>query len=211
MFICVVLLRWNAQEGLGRPMPEVPREYLQRCLFIWGMQSMPSRQQIARGLYIAEQLHVWRWSSGQFEWEPCPVNLGKKVCLAMFSPENLFDFSRVVKLWSSVQKSCITRNLEQSKEVRMSKGRSQVLRHLREMPHLFLDCTRPGSEVHSASPLPNYTRLGNESRAYKCLPPASRCNANLSDPLSQVKGVCNEGFCRQYIDVSIFWCFMDIV
>ena len=31
---------------------------------------------------------------------PCfsPVNLGKKVGLAMFSPENLFDFSRVVKL-----------------------------------------------------------------------------------------------------------------
>ena len=55
----------------------------------------------------------------------------------MFSPENLFDFSRVVKLWSSVQKSCITRNLEQSKEVRMSKGRSQVLRHLREMPQPF--------------------------------------------------------------------------
>jgi len=48
--------------------------------------------------------------------------------------------------------------------------------------NLFLDCTRPGSEVDSASPLPNYTRLRNESRAYKCLPPASRCNANLSDP-----------------------------
>eukprot|EP00434_Breviolum_minutum_P028219 symbB.v1.2.024965.t1/scaffold2399.1/size80101/1 len=47
---------------------------------------------------------------------------------------------------------------------------------------LFLNCSKPGAEVHSASPLPNYTRLGNESRAYKCLPPASRCNANLSDP-----------------------------
>eukprot|EP00434_Breviolum_minutum_P028224 symbB.v1.2.024968.t2/scaffold2399.1/size80101/4 len=53
---------------------------------------------------------------------------------------------------------------------------------------LFLNCSKPGAEVHSASPLPNYTRLDNESRAYKCLPPASRCNANLSDPLSQVKG-----------------------
>ena len=76
---------------------------------------------------------------------------------------------------------------------------------------LFLNCSKPGAEVHSASPLPNYTRLDNESRAYKCLPPASRCNANLSDPLSQVKRVSNEGFCCQYINVSIFRCFMDIV
>ena len=70
--------------------------------------------------------------------------------------------------------------------------------------NLFLDCSKPGAEIHSASPLPNYTRLGNESRAYKCMAPASRCNANLSDPLSQVKVYPMKVF---VVNISMFPCF----
>ena len=126
----------------------------------------------------------------------------QKICLIFpewWSCEVVFKSLVLLEIWSKVRKCGCPKDEAKSSDTCV------------KCHNLFLDCTRPGSEVHSASPLPNYTRLGNESRAYKCLPPASRCNANLSDPLSQVKGVCNEGFCRQYIDVSIFWCFMDIV
>ena len=127
-----------------------------------------------------------------------PCQLG-----AMFPPQKMLDFSRVVKLkrcskvlkhqiWSKVRKCGCPKDEAKSSDICV------------KCQELFLNCSKPGAEVHSASPLPNYTRLGNESRAYKCMAPASRCNANLSDPLSQVKGVSNEGFCCQYIDVSIF-------
>ena len=218
MLIFVVSLRWNAQERLGCPMPEVPSEYLQRWLFIWEiMHSMPSCQQIARGLYLAEQLHLWSWSSGQFDWEPCLASalstwennvfghvFPPKKCLIFQSGEDVtcskvLYQSRALDLWDKVRKCGCPKDEAKSSDICV------------KCQELFLNCSKPGAEVHSASPLPNYTRLGNESRAYKCLPPASRCNANLSDALSQVKGVSNEGFCCQYIDVSMFRCFMDIV
>ena len=112
MLIFVVSLHWNAQERLGRPMPEVPGEYLQRCLFIREiMPSMPSWQQIARGLYLAEQLHLWRWSSGHFDWEPCLASALSTCVWPCFPPKRMFDFSKVLKLWSSVQKSCVEAEL----------------------------------------------------------------------------------------------------
>ena len=124
-----------------------------------------------------------------------------------FPPKKLFDFSRVKlkkcsivlkhQFWSKVRKCGCPKDEAKSSDTCV------------KCHDLFLNCSKPGAEIHSASPLPNYTRLGNESRAYKCLPPASRCNANLSDPLSQVKGVSNEGFCCPYINVSIFCYFMD--
>ena len=41
-----------------------------------------------------------------------------------------------------------------------------------------LDCSLPGSDVLSARPLPGFTRLYKETRAFKCLAPDTRCNAN---------------------------------
>ena len=130
-----------------------------------------------------------------------PCQLGKKYMLDVFGhvfPKKLFDFSRVKlkrcskvlkhQIWSKVRKCGCPKDEAKSSDICV------------KCQELFLNCSKPGAEVHSASPLPNYTRLDNESRAYKCLPPASRCNANLSDPLSQVKGVSNEDFCCQYID-----------
>ena len=141
------------------------------------------------------------------------VNLGKGVFGHVFPPKKCLIFqsgedvtcskvlyqSRALDLWDKVRKCGCPKDEAKSSDICV------------KCQELFLNCSKPGAEVHSASPLPNYTRLGNESRAYKCLPPASRCNANLSDALSQVKGVSNEGFCCQYIDVSMFRCFMDIV
>ena len=130
-----------------------------------------------------------------------PSQLGKKRCAWPCFPKRMFDFPRV-KLWS-VQKSCVEAELltfgfflgleiwSKVRKCGCPKDEAKSSDICVKCQELFLNCSKPGAEVHSASPLPNYTRLDNESRAYKCLPPASRCNANLSDPLSQVKGVSN--------------------
>ena len=220
-YIFVVLLRWNAQEGLGRPMPEVPSEYLQRCLFIQGMHSMPSWQQIARGLHLAGQLHLWRWSSGQFEWklEPClasALSAWKKACLAMF-PTKLFDFSRVVKLWS-VQKSCIeaeplTFGFILGLKI-WSKGSAAVQR-TKPSPRTFawsatsFSSTAQDLERKSAPPVPcQITRawaLAERINAWRLQADAMPTCPTL---WAKSRGYPMKAFVVNS-DVSMFWCFMD--
>ena len=166
---------------------------------------------LPRGAAASVTLEFWTIRLGAL---PCfsLVNLGKNtcwMCLAMFSPKIVSFFqgevvkcSKVLKhqIWSKVRKCGCPKDEAKSSDTCM------------KCHDLFLNCSKPGSEVHSASPLPNYTRLANESRAYKCLAPASRCNANLSDPLSQVKGVSNmKAFVVNISMFPIFRCFMDIV
>ena len=106
---------------------------------------------------------------------------------------NVLYWSRALNLWIHSR----TQNLEQRK-CGCPKDEAKSSDICVKCHELFLNCTRPGAEVHSAGPLQNYTRLGT-GRAYKCLTPASRCNADLSDALSQVKGLSNEGFRCQYL------------
>ena len=37
------------------------------------------------------------------------------------------------------------------------------------------DCSEEGSNVTSAKPLDGFIRLGNETRAFRCLEPKDRC------------------------------------
>jgi len=59
-----------------------------------------------------------------------------------------------------------------------------------------LDCSLPGSDVLSARPLPGFTRLYKETRAFKCLAPDMRCNPNSAN-LDVYQGYdpsCAEGY-----------------
>lgn len=60
---------------------------------------------------------------------------------------------------------------------------------------LHLNCSKPGSEVHSALPLPGFTRLefGNETQAFQCLPPKMRCNAIATTNQSE-NSECSDGY-----------------
>ena len=59
-----------------------------------------------------------------------------------------------------------------------------------------LDCSLPGSDVLSARPLPGFTRLYKETRAFKCLAPDTRCNANSAnlDVYQGYNPSCAEGY-----------------
>ena len=157
-------------------------------------------------------------ATGSLAWfQPC--QLGKEMCLAMFGhvfpQKNCLIFP---EWWSCevVFKSLVLKQssqpLGQSKEVRMSKGRSQVLGHLREMPGAVPELLETRSRSPLGQSLAKLHPLGQREPRIQMLEAGKQMQCQPLRPFEPSQGgIQYEGFCCQCIDVFMFRCFMDIV
>ena len=165
---------------------------------------------LPRGAAASVKLEFWTIRVGAL---PCfsLVNLGIKCMFGHVFPQKLFEFSRVVKLWSSVQKSCVEAELL---TIGTKSGSADVQR-TKPSPRTpawnatTCSWTARNQEPKSTRPVPCQITLAWATRAAHTS--AWRQQADVM-PTSPTLWAKSRGypiwrvFC-QYIDVSMFWYF----